>query len=201
MYAKIRVERPSLRTLADKIYVRPFNIDSHLYRRKHISNIEDVIRFIQDQLDKSGQMHGYRWMHFKCIQNGLTVSQDAVRLLLQILDPAGVAQRKRRRLRRRKYRGVGPNYIWHVDSYDKLKPYGICVNGCIDGFSRQIIWLEAGTTSSDSKVIAGYMINAVVELGGCPRRMRADRGTENVVLKAMQTFLRYVATIQFGIPT
>lgn len=31
---------------------------SHLYRRKHFSSTDDVIRFIRDQLDKSGQMHG-----------------------------------------------------------------------------------------------------------------------------------------------
>ena len=58
-------------------------------------------RFIRDQLSKSGEMHGYRWMHMKCIQHGIVVSQDTVRLLLQLLDPIGVDQRKRRRLRRR----------------------------------------------------------------------------------------------------
>ena len=28
----------------------------------------------------------------------------------------------------------GPNYIWHVDAYDKLKPYGMSISGCIDGY-------------------------------------------------------------------
>ena len=28
----------------------------------------------------------------------------------------------------------GPNFIWHVDSYDKLKPFGFPINGCIDGY-------------------------------------------------------------------
>ena len=128
----------------------------------------------------------------KCIHNGIVVSQDTVRLLLKILDPIGVDKRKRRRLRRRQYNGVGPNYTWHIDGYDKLKPYGICVNGCIDGFSRNIIWLEANCTNNDPKVIAGYMMEAVVNHGGCARRMRADRGTENVVMKDLQIFLRYV---------
>ena len=27
----------------------------------------------------------------------------------------------------------GPNFIWHMDGYDKLKPYGITIHGCIDG--------------------------------------------------------------------
>ena len=76
----------------------------------------------------------------KYIHHGIVVSQDTVYLLLQILDPIGVDQRKPRRLRHRKYKGVGPTYTWHIDGYDKLKPYGICVNGCIDGFSRNIIF-------------------------------------------------------------
>ncbi|KAF3859970.1 hypothetical protein F7725_000225, partial [Dissostichus mawsoni] len=36
-----------------------------------------------------------------------------------------------------------------MDSYDKLKPYGNAINGCIDGFSRYIMWMEAYTTNSD----------------------------------------------------
>ena len=27
----------------------------------------------------------------------------------------------------------GPNYLWHVDGYDKLTPYGLNIHGCIDG--------------------------------------------------------------------
>ncbi len=85
--------------------------------------------------------------------------------LLQILDPIGIDQRKRRRLRRRQYKGVEPNSTWHIDGYDKLKPYGICVNGCIGGFSRNSIWLEANCTNNDPKVIAEYMMEAVVNHG------------------------------------
>lgn len=124
-----------------------------LYRRRRYSKIEDVVEFIQREIEKSGQLHGYRWMHLRCIQNDLVVSQNIVRDILLILDPEGVECRKRRRLRRRRYYNKGPNYLWHVDSYDKLKPYGICINGCIDGFSRHLIWLRAGFTSSDPKVM------------------------------------------------
>ena len=27
----------------------------------------------------------------------------------------------------------GPNFIWHVDRYDKLKTFGFNIHGCIDG--------------------------------------------------------------------
>ncbi|CAC5426268.1 unnamed protein product [Mytilus coruscus] len=84
----------------------------------------------------------------------------------------------------------GPNYIWHMDGYDKLKPYGICIHGCIDGFSRNIMWLEADTTNKDPYVIAGYFIDTVREVGGCSRCIRADLGTENGIVRELQVALR-----------
>ncbi|XP_038071286.1 uncharacterized protein LOC119740150 [Patiria miniata] len=129
-------------------------------------------------------------MHLRCIQNGLTVKRDTVRHLLRLLDPEGVEIRSRRRLRRRIYRGRGPNFIWHVDSNDKLKPYGICINGCIDGYSRNVLWVESYSTNSDPYVIAGYFIQTVLDNVGCPRVIRADFGTENSTIRAMQYFFR-----------
>ena len=54
-------------------------------------------------------------------------------MLLATMDEAGTAQRKARRLNCRIYLNKGPNYLWHMDGYDKLKPYGIAIHGCIDG--------------------------------------------------------------------
>ncbi|XP_051931236.1 uncharacterized protein LOC127607148 [Hippocampus zosterae] len=76
-----------------------------------------------------------------------------------------------------------------MDSYDKLKPFGICINGAIDGFSRKIMWLNAYITSSEPKLIGGYYIDVVRRLGGCPRIVRADLGTENGHVKGFQRFL------------
>ena len=84
------------------------------------------------------------------------MSQERVRSLLVALDPEGVNPRRSRRLRRTVYRSKCPNEIWHIDGYDKLSPYGICVHGCIDGFSRKIIWSQAYMTNHDPAVIGGY---------------------------------------------
>lgn len=59
--------------------------------------------------------------------------RDRVMELLREMDPVGTRQRKHRRLQRRVYRNKGPNYVWHVDGYDKLRPYGFDIHGCIDG--------------------------------------------------------------------
>lgn len=162
----------------------------NLFRRKHFSPIMDVADYIFELLNTSSQLHGYRWIHLKCLQRGFVVTQRTIRLLLQQLDPHGVQLRSRGRLQRRKYHCPGPNYVWHIDSYDKLKRYGIAINGCIDGFSRKIVWLEAYLTSNDPKVIASYYLDSVEKCGGCPTLVRADLGTENTHLTQMQTFLR-----------
>ncbi len=68
------------------------------------------------------------------------------------------------------YHSHGPNFVWHVDGYNKLKPFGIGRRGCIDGFSRSMIWLEAYKTNNDPRLIAGYFMDAVIKAGGCSAR-------------------------------
>ena len=84
-----------------------------------------------------------------------------------------------------------------MDSYDKLKPYGICINGAIDGYSRFIIWLKAFRTS-DPKVIASYYTDSVTSKMGCPARIRADLGTENGHVCQIQSALRWDHDDQFA---
>lgn len=125
-----------------------------LRRRKGFSDLLDVMCFVIEQCEESGILHGYKWFHQKCLLRGLIVTQETIRLLLQILYPEAVGIRKRRRLQRRKYSSPGPNAVWHMDGYDKLKPYGISIHGCIDGYSRYIIWLKAASTNKNPRVVA-----------------------------------------------
>ncbi|KAK5874644.1 hypothetical protein PBY51_019572 [Eleginops maclovinus] len=129
-------------------------------------------------------------MHARCQEKGMSIRKEDVRIILSTLDPEGTERRRSRRLSRRAYFAKGPNFIWHVDSYDKLKPFGICINGAIDGFSRRMLWLNAYCTSSDPKVVGGYYLETAQELGGCARIVRTDMGTENCSIRDMQRHLR-----------
>jgi hypothetical protein len=40
--------------------------------------------------------------------------------ICQQIDKDGVDKRKGKKLIRRKYHNKGPNYVWHMDGYDKL---------------------------------------------------------------------------------
>ena len=79
-----------------------------------------------------------------------------------------------------------PNFIWHIDGYDKLKPYGFCVHGAIDGYSRRILWLEVGPSNNNPMVTVQYYLDCVHQLGGCPQVVRGDCGTENIHIAAIQ---------------
>lgn len=85
----------------------------------------------------------------------------------------------------RRYAALGPNFIWHLDGYDKLKPYWFWIHGAIDGYSRRILWLEVGPT-----ITAQYFIDCVQQLRGLPRVIRGDCGTENIHIAAVQRFMR-----------
>ena len=110
--------------------------------------------------------------------------------VLKEIDPEGTNMRKARRLRRRKYVSEGPNSCWHADGYDKLKPYGFPIHGCIDGYSRRILWLKVTKSNSHANVPAAYYVDTMKELGVCPKLLQTDCGTENVLMAAIQSRLQ-----------
>ncbi|XP_049894755.1 uncharacterized protein LOC126386440 [Epinephelus moara] len=119
----------------------------------------------------------------------LRVKRHHVMNLLQELNPRGCKRRARRRFLRRTYHSMGPNYMWHADGYDKLMPFGLAISGCIDGFSRKILWLACGPTNNDPAVIAHYFLLCVRNLSVIPMRLRTDCCMENGTMAAIQCTL------------
>lgn len=162
-------------------------------RRKFVeeSNLEDIILAVVKELNSSGYNLGYKslWRKLK-FKHGLNVKRDNVLRILRVADPEGVAQRFGNRLRRRQYLSPGPNHTWNLDGYDKLMHFGFGIHGCVDGFSRLIMWLEIATTNSDPKVTAYYFLKTVLEFGFLGNIVRCDAGTENCLIESLQTCLR-----------
>lgn len=154
------------------------------------SSVQMITDKIKEELASSGALLGYRRMHKSLTSKGIVCRREDVRRILKDLDPEGVKLRRHRRLRRRKYRTPGPNYVWHIDGHDKLKPFGFSIHGCIDGFSRRIIWLEVSTSNKSPEVVASYYLKAVSELEGVPLVIKADDGTEHALIEPMQIYLR-----------
>jgi hypothetical protein len=133
--------------------------------------------------------HKALWKHLNT-RCGLRATQETVRIALQIIDPIGVELRRRNRLRRRRYINKGPHFLLHIDGYDKLKPFGIAIHGAIDGFSRRILWLRAGSTNNNPHVVARHYVDYLKEAKCVPRMVRSDGGSENVVIRDIQIALR-----------
>ena len=70
--------------------------------------------------------------------------------------------------------------MWHLDGYNKLKPFGFPIHGAIDGYSRRILWLRVKCTNNDPQVIAGFYIQCIKQIGwgggggSVPRVLRGD---------------------------
>ena len=116
-------------------------------KRKNVNYLtNELINDVQESIESGRENRGYCNIRQRLIQKGKPYTFNSVRLALKSIDPDGVARRSKHRLKRRKYISCGPNYVWHIDGNDKLKPFGFCIHAGIDGFSRKILWLKVSYT-------------------------------------------------------
>ena len=106
---------------------------AHGFHRRNVDiDLDKVVRIMESELTRSSSLLGYRTMHQRLTNDhGLVVTRSMVRQILK------------------NFRSwiLEPNYIWHIDSYDKLKPFGFCIHSAIDGYSHCILWLEMTSTN------------------------------------------------------
>lgn len=166
--------------------------EMNLTRRNNQPRLEDIVTAILHELSGSGGDIGYRGMRRRLlVDHDLNVSCELVRLALTVLDAEGVIRRRQRRLQRRRYINEGPNFCVHLDGWDKLKPFGISIHGCVDGFSRRILWLRACNSNKNPEYISRFYIDYIKEINGVPVVVYADRGTENCIVRDLQYALRW----------
>ena len=88
------------------------------------------------------------------------------------------------------YSVPGPDFFCYQDGYDKLKPFEFTIHGCINGYSRKIIWLEVASINKDPSVVAGCFLKAVKSIGELPVRICSDDGIENSLIEASQITIK-----------
>ena len=106
------------------------------------------------------------------------VQRERVRESLLRVDPIGRQMRRRYAICRRVYSVPGPNYLWHIDSNHKMITWRFVIHGCIDGFSRTVIYITCCTNNYAQTVLE--LFRRGVDDSGLPSRVRGDRGVENV---------------------
>ena len=138
-------------------------------------------------------------MHQKLTNDhGLVGKRNAVRQILKVVDPKGVEARSRHRLRRRQYSAKRPNYIWHTDGYDKLKPFDFCIHGAIEGYSHRILWVEVASSNNNPEIIAHFFCKCVLLLGSTASIIHSDKRTENVNVATIQRFYQRFQVDEFS---
>ncbi|KAJ8671306.1 hypothetical protein QAD02_002565 [Eretmocerus hayati] len=122
-----------------------------LKRKRVIESPIGLVRAaILQELDGPACDIGYRpmWQRLRA-DYYLDVKQETVLEVMRELDPVGIERRSKYRLKRRIYRVLGPNHIWHIDGFDKLKRWGVCEHGCVP----IIVRTDRGTENQIIEVI------------------------------------------------
>ena len=111
----------------------------NLYRRYHKHTVNVVLETIKADIDGPSTNLVYRSIHQKLIYNGIKTDRETVTLCLKTIDPEGVKRKKAHKLKRQVYVSQRLNFIWHIEGYDKLKPFGFPIHRAIDGFNTKTL--------------------------------------------------------------
>jgi len=112
------------------------------------------------------------------------VARKRLRAAIRRVNGDALQQRREqfgKKIIRREYKVGGPHRLWHVDGMHKLIRYGFIVHGCVDGFSRLVVWMRISTNNRATTQLS-YFKAAMSELKITPSRMRGDLGGENILM-------------------
>ena len=176
----------SLSTLLRRL--RSYGLQRKIKAGISIETVTLACEFLESNLEGPASSNGYRANWHSLQSRGIQIPRNLVQILQKQLDPAGTHLRRRNRLKRRVYSNIGPDFSWHIDGHDKIKPFGFPIHAAIDGYSRKIIWLKVLRSNNCPKKIGELYLNSIKEFGGCPVQIITDLGTENALVAAMQTY-------------
>ncbi|KAJ6573341.1 hypothetical protein B0H10DRAFT_1964050 [Mycena sp. CBHHK59/15] len=93
--------------------------------------------------------------------------------------PNRIRQRKRKRLRRKRFWSAGVMDIITFNQHDKWKRFGLRLYVGLDPFPGGIAWLKIWWINRNSKLITTYFLEVCRSVGGIPLITQSDLGSEN----------------------
>ena len=159
--------------------IQQFNLE-HLSEFSNLSDVE-LDQIISDYTSRHGRTTGQVLIMGYLHSLGLRVQRTRVCNSMARIDPANSALRWGAAVYRRRYKVPWANSLWHLDGHHSLIRWGLVIHGCIDGFSRRIIYLHCSSNNLSSTVL-NLFLNAIEKDGLWPSRIRVDQGVENVLV-------------------
>lgn len=157
------------------------------------SNDEKGLEFLREEAARSTAILSYGrkslYTHMR-VHGGILFSQNRLYQHYRLAFPEAVAGRRDRKIKQRQnFRCPGPNFLWCLDGYEKLKKFGIQVYACIDAYSRCIIWFYVGRSATTAITTLKQYLRAVRGLQMRPFFTRSDFGIETPLWVAAQGIL------------
>lgn len=123
------------------------------------------------------------------LSRGYRLQQHRIRESIRRVDPRGSMLCRLQVTNRQVYCVPSPRSLYHIDGNHKLIWWWFVIHGCIDGYSRRIIYLQCSGNNRSQTVLDDF-VDGVRRLG-LPKRVRADitghgpfkKGLLNIVTK------------------
>ena len=153
---------------------------------------------VQKELEGPGRLLGYRAMNQKLrTEHNVQVPRHLVYNMIAELDPEGLEARNLQRKKKKpkgQFTSEGPLWVASLDGHDKLCGYQnstfpLGVYGCIDTFSRKILFLFVCHSNSNPLVVGKMYLQYLFEAEMLPRNLRVDRGTETGKMATIHVYL------------
>ena len=113
--------------------LKDYDLSRRTGKNLSLETIREARERIHPLIEGPASFSGNRSVWHSLKMTGFHVPRYTIQTLLRDNNPEVAESRRRHRLARRVYSNPGPNYAWHIDGHDKLKPFGFSVHGAIDG--------------------------------------------------------------------
>ena len=155
--------------------------------------LEAAMEFIQRDIQQTpailGFGRGYLYNYVR-LKGGVLVSQNRLYDFYRTVFPDEVQKRREGNFKHRtNFTVPGPNFLWSLDGYDKLKQFGFQIYACIDAYSRCVIWFYIGRSATTALCTLKQFLRTVQHLGMRPFFTRSDHGIETPLWVAAQATL------------
>uniref|UniRef100_A0A8H7N332 Integrase core domain-containing protein n=1 Tax=Bionectria ochroleuca TaxID=29856 RepID=A0A8H7N332_BIOOC len=162
-------------------------------KEEQLVGLQRALEFFRQDLQKTSMIlglgRGLLWNYVRQ-QGKVLISQHRLYSAYAAIFPQEVAGRRDAKLRYRgNFKVPGPNFLWSLDGYEKLKKFGFQIYACIDAYSRCIIWFFVGRSATTSMSTLKQFLQTVKQLRMRPFFTRSDHGTETPLWAAAQATL------------